>query len=214
LAAFQAEIKQPENRFSTKANHQLLLTGQYTQTACPLSGKPVAADQTVEVGGAKIGMCCDGCVAKVAAAEGLAAKAALVFADAAFDKGFEPKTPALNLEGVKCLMKPARVVSKEFSAAHQGHQVFFCCQSCVNSFTADPAAHVAKANQQLVKTGQAQQVACPFSGGPLKDDQSTEVGGVTVNYCCDNCKSKMENADEAQQLEMVFGEKGFAKGFK
>jgi len=52
-------------KYAGKANLQLIQTGQLTQVACPLTGKPVAADKSVDVGsGVKIGVCCGGCLAK------------------------------------------------------------------------------------------------------------------------------------------------------
>ena len=74
--------------FAVKANAQLISTGQAKQVKCPIAGKPVAEDKTVEVSGIKVGFCCDGCKGKVAEATG-DAQAALVFSDDAFKKGFE-----------------------------------------------------------------------------------------------------------------------------
>ncbi|MFO0817444.1 MAG: hypothetical protein U1A77_05855 [Pirellulales bacterium] len=71
---------------SVKANHQLVLTGQAKQAKCPLSGGPCKEDKVVEVGGAKVFFCCDNCKGKVASAKG-DEQAALVFSDAAFEKG-------------------------------------------------------------------------------------------------------------------------------
>ena len=71
---------------SVKANHQLVLTGQAKQAKCPLSGGPCKEDKVVEVGGAKVFFCCDNCKGKVAGAKG-DEQAALVFSDAAFEKG-------------------------------------------------------------------------------------------------------------------------------
>lgn len=75
-------------KFAVKANAQLVSTGQAKQTMCPIAGKPINADKTVEVAGVKVAFCCDGCKGKVAGATG-DAQAALVFSDEAFKKGFE-----------------------------------------------------------------------------------------------------------------------------
>lgn len=77
-------------KHGVKANAQLVATGQYTQKACPLSGGKLDTTTTVEVEGAKVNFCCNMCKGKVSKAEG-AAKAELVFADKAFEKGFEKK---------------------------------------------------------------------------------------------------------------------------
>ena len=39
-----------------KANAQLLETGQIVQVACPLTGKPVNKEATVEAGDTKVGV--------------------------------------------------------------------------------------------------------------------------------------------------------------
>lgn len=75
-------------KFATKANHQLALTKQARQAKCPLSGGPIDKTKTAKVAGVKVGFCCEKCQGKVAAAEG-DDQLALVFADAAFDKGFK-----------------------------------------------------------------------------------------------------------------------------
>ncbi len=77
-------------KFSTKANHQLVLTEQYEQTMCPLTGKKLNPEQMVEVAGVEVQFCCANCKGKTEKAEG-DAQVALVFADKAFDKGFAKK---------------------------------------------------------------------------------------------------------------------------
>lgn len=72
-------------KFSTKANHQLVATGQAKQTKCPLSGAPCKADKVVTVGGAKVYFCCENCQGKVADTKG-DAQVELVFSDKAFEK--------------------------------------------------------------------------------------------------------------------------------
>jgi len=82
--AFAADTK----KYATAANAQLVSTKQAKQVKCPLSGEKINPDKTVEVAGVKVGFCCENCQGKVAKAEGDAQKE-LVFADAAFAKGFE-----------------------------------------------------------------------------------------------------------------------------
>ena len=80
-------------KYATKANQQLVATGQATQAKCPISGGPLNAEKTVEVGGVKVTFCCEKCQGKVAEAKG-DAQAELVFSDAAFAKAFEVKKAA------------------------------------------------------------------------------------------------------------------------
>ena len=97
------------------------------------------------------------------------------------------------------------------TAEFEGGKVSFCCEKCVKAFTADSAKFAAKARQQLAVTGQMVQKGCPLSGGPVKDGTQIDVGGVSVGFCCGNCKGKVAKAAADEQVTMVFGSgKGFA----
>ncbi len=83
--AFEKDVK----KYSTKANHQLVATGQAKQAKCPLSGGKLNAEKTVKVGGVEVQFCCEKCQGAVAKAEG-DAQIELVFSDTAFEKaGYE-----------------------------------------------------------------------------------------------------------------------------
>ena len=107
-----------------------------------------------------------------------------------------------------------KAINKDVSVDYNGGRVYFCCKGCVGKFTADPDKYATKANRQLVMTGQAKQVKCPLTGRDMKSDQSLKVADVNVAFCCAGCPKKVSAADEAGQLEMVFGKSGFEKGFK
>jgi hypothetical protein len=77
-------------KYATKANQQLVATGQAKQIKCPLSGGELNPASNVMVGDVKVEFCCDKCKAKVSEAKG-DAQAELVFKDDAFSKGFEVK---------------------------------------------------------------------------------------------------------------------------
>ena len=77
-------------KFSTKANHQLVLTEQFEQKKCPITGQKLNPEQMTEVAGVEVQFCCPNCKGKVAKAEG-DDQIALVFADKAFDKAFQKK---------------------------------------------------------------------------------------------------------------------------
>jgi len=107
--------------------------------------------------------------------------------------------------------KPAK---KEFSADYKGGKVYFCCPNCPKAFAKDTAKYSAKANHQLVQTKQAKLVACPFSGGELNTATKINVSGVNVCFCCNNCKAKAQKVKGAEQVELIFNDKAFEKGFK
>ncbi|MFO0527372.1 MAG: hypothetical protein ACK52A_04665, partial [Planctomycetota bacterium] len=97
----------------------------------------------------------------------------------------------VKLDGVKCIMMPNKAAKAEKSIDYRGAKVYLCCDGCVKKFKADDAKISTMANHQLALTGQFTQKACPISGGAAKDDQSLDVGGVKVNFCCGNCKGKV-----------------------
>lgn len=93
-------------------------------------------------------------------------------------------------------------------------KVYFCCGNCPGAFKKDTAKFAAKANHQLVGTKQFAQKACPLSGGKLNADKTVEIGDVKVGFCCENCQGKVAAAKEPEQLELVFADKPFEKGFE
>lgn len=127
---------------------------------------------------------------------------------AALASAAEPK-----LEGVTCPVSGKPVVA-EHSVDHNGGKVYFCCPNCPKAFAANPEKFAAKANHQLVATGQAEQKSCPLTGRPLNDAQKVTVGGVEVTFCCPNCKGKTASAPADKQIEMVFADAPFKKGFE
>ena len=70
-----------------------------------------------------------------------------------------------------------------------------------------------KANLQLAQTGQAKQGKCPISGKGTKDATALDVAGVSVTFCCNNCRKKVDGAEGDDQLNLVFGDKAFDKAF-
>ena len=103
---------------------------------------------------------------------------------------------------------------KDKSVDYKGGKVYFCCGGCPDAFKADTAKFAAKANQQLYATGQAKLEKCPLSGGKLNTETKIDVAGTPVCFCCNNCKGKVEKASGDEQLNLVFSDKAFEKGFK
>ena len=63
----------------------------------------------------------------------------------------------VKLEGVNCVVAGSKAAKADNSVEYKGGKVFFCCQGCPKAFAKDTAKYTLKANQQLVKTGQAKQ---------------------------------------------------------
>jgi hypothetical protein len=74
-----------EKKFATKANTQLVATGQAKQHKCPLSGKDLNKDTEITVAGAKVQFCCNNCKGEVEKLKG-DEQAEKVFSDDAFKK--------------------------------------------------------------------------------------------------------------------------------
>ena len=80
---FEADRK----KYATKANMQIVSTGQARQVKCPISGHALDADQSIVVNAIEISFCCQDCKSEAAAAEG-EKQLAMLFGDEAFAKAF------------------------------------------------------------------------------------------------------------------------------
>ena len=132
--AYKADPK----KFALKANRQLLETGQVVQVACPLTGEPVNKEDMVEMGHAKVGFCCEKCLAKFNKAADDDAKLKMVFSAAAVKKGFTHQT--------KCPVSGKPIDPTHF-VKYEGQKVYFCCPNCPAAFEKDPKKFVAKLPQ-------------------------------------------------------------------
>ena len=119
----------------------------------------------------------------------------------------------VKLEGIKCPVsgKAAKAAS---SVDYKGGKVYFCCDQCPDAFKNETTKFAAKANMQLVATGQANEVKCPITGNDLNPATAIDVSGVKVAFCCNNCKVKVSKAEGDEQVNLVFGEEAFKKGFE
>ena len=91
----KADFDEAFAKFAVAANYQLVATGQYMQTNCPVSGRGLNPKKVVKVANADVTFCCGNCQGKTNKAED---KMAFIFADVSFDKGFSPipETPESN----------------------------------------------------------------------------------------------------------------------
>lgn len=113
----------------------------------------------------------------------------------------------------KCPVSGAKVNMEKFSKFNGG-KVYFCCGNCKAKFDAGSDKFSAKANHQLVVSGQAEQKACPFAGRPTDASKTVAVNGVEVAFCCGGCQGKAAKADEASRVSLVFANDAFRKGFE
>lgn len=120
---------------------------------------------------------------------------------------------AADLSGIKCPVSN-KPVNADATADYRGGQVYFCCTNCPKGFAKNTAKFASKANLQLALTGQAAQKGCPISGKKLNDDTALDVAGVSVKFCCNNCRGKVAGAEGDAQRDLVFSDKAFDKAFK
>ena len=116
-----------------------------------------------------------------------------------------------SLKDVKCPVSGQPVKATAIVEFNDG-DVYFCCNNCPKAFKADTAKYEAKANHQMVQTGELVQVACPLTGKKTKAETAVKIDGVEVAFCCNGCKGKVEKASDKEKLDIVF--KDTSKGFK
>ena len=137
------------------------------------------------------------------------ATAGLVCAD---DQAAGTKNAATKTELVAKCPITGEKITKDVAIDYKGGKLYFCCPGCIAPFKENTAKYAAKANEQLVVTGQAKQIACPLTGAKINPSTKTKIAGVDVCFCCKGCQGKVKAATADKQLDMVFG-KGFDKGF-
>ncbi len=115
--------------------------------------------------------------------------------------------------GLKCPVSGGPA-TKDHAVAYKDGQVYFCCDNCPKKFAADTAKYAAKANAQLVSTGQYKQVKCPISGEAVDAKQHLKVAGMTVEFCCPDCKAKVKAAKRDAKIDLVFSDDNFKKAFE
>jgi YHS domain-containing protein len=116
--------------------------------------------------------------------------------------------------GPKCPVSNKPIGDKTHAVAYKDGQVYFCCDNCPKAFAADTAKFAAKANAQLVVTSQYKQTKCPLSGEAVNAKQHLKVAGVTVEFCCPDCKAKVKEAKKEAKVNLVFDDENFKKGFE
>ncbi|MDX1963299.1 MAG: hypothetical protein SFX18_09110 [Pirellulales bacterium] len=60
----KAAFEKDSAKMAAKSRHQMVVTGQFEQKACPLSGGPTKAETAIDVAGTKVAFCCENCQGK------------------------------------------------------------------------------------------------------------------------------------------------------
>ena len=116
-----------------------------------------------------------------------------------------------DLAGIKCPVS-GKDINPDATVDYRGGKVYMCCPGCPKAFAKNNEKFAAKANHQLVATGQFVQKACPLTGKPAKDDKVVDASGVKVGLCCPGCEGKVKKSDDV--VALLFVDKAFEKGFE
>jgi YHS domain-containing protein len=113
---------------------------------------------------------------------------------------------------LKCPVS-GKAASKDHAVAYKEGQVYFCCDHCPAAFKANKKKYATKANEQLVASGQYKEVKCPLTGKTLNPETAVKIDGLSVEFCCNGCKARVEKSKDKKQVNLVFSDAAFAKGF-
>ena len=123
-----------------------------------------------------------------------------------------------KLDGLKCFIMVRKDVKGKKVFDYKDGKLFLCCSSCVKKMERDPGKYEAKANHQLVYTGQYKQHACPLSGETVTNESPEfevdggDLGAVTVRVSSKECVDQLAAMELGDQIKSVFGPQGFERG--
>lgn len=133
--------KKDRKKFATKANLQLVQTGQAVQVACPMCNNEGSADTTLKVAGVSVVLGCGGCKGKIEKAAD-DEQLAMLFSNKAFGKGFTLQT--------KCPVS-GKAINAKCSTDYKDKKVYFCCPNCLKAFNESPDKFADKLPQPRAK---------------------------------------------------------------
>ena len=141
---------------------------------------------------------------------------ALFLVSAILVGGDDPKSKTITCVVSGDEINKSDLKDHEHSTYKDG-KVYFCCGGCKMDFDESPKKFAAKANFQLVASGQYTQTACPVNKGKIhtakakKNLKKVTVNGMEVDLCCPGCLKKYNKAND--KFALIFSDKGYEKGF-
>ena len=141
---------------------------------------------------------------------------ALFLVSAILVGGDDPKSKTITCVVSGDEINESDLKDHEHSTYKDG-KVYFCCGGCKMDFDESPKKFAAKANFQLVASGQYTQTACPVNKGKIhtakakKNLKKVTVSGMEVDLCCPGCLKKYNKAND--KFALIFSDKGYEKGF-
>lgn len=133
IGKYQKDPKKYEKE--VKEQREILHKLPAVQTTCPISGKPVDAEASIEEGGHKVFFCCKKCPETYKK-------------DPAKYAG---KLAAAFTYQTKCPVSGEDIDAAVSTKTADGHVVYFCCGKCMEKFEADPEKYGPKLEEQGYK---------------------------------------------------------------
>jgi YHS domain-containing protein len=173
----------------------------YPLSTCPISGEELGSMGDpihLASGGRDVALCCKGCIKK------FEAEPAKYFAeiDAKIIEAQLPNYPMTTCPVSGEALAEGSTIDKVVD----NRLVRFCCEDCVATFEADPAAYFAKLDDAVIAAQSASypMTTCPVSGDTLVEGSTINyvVGTTLVKLCCDDCKNNV-NAHPAKYLKQI-----------
>ena len=116
-------------------------------------------------------------------------------ADGADEKAFVGDAYPLNTCPVSG--RPLDSMGGAVSYIHEGREIKFCCAGCDEQFEADPAAHLAAIDEQIIEQQKEHYPlqSCPISGaelGSMGEPVDSVWNNRLVRFCCPSCIEDFE----------------------
>ncbi|KAA0216091.1 MAG: YHS domain-containing protein [Leptolyngbya sp. PLA3] len=181
---------------------------------CPVGKEPIDnKTPTIKYEGHEIGLCCPGCGEKFLGWDEQRRNEFVKLALAGKEPRLEEVSHEAQVEpapgageGYPFTLTTCPVAGHEIDHegepvvyVHEGREVKFCCEDCLEKFQADPDQYLAKIDEQMIEQ-QAMHYplsTCIISGESLMEDgKFTGVNVVyrnrLVRFCCEDCAGKFE----------------------
>jgi YHS domain-containing protein len=158
------------------------------QKTCPVTGKPIRKDFSVEQDGLKVYFCCPSCPPKFK-------ESPTEYLPAVYRQVY-PQNVQVN-----CPVMGGPLDGKTF-IEYQGRQIGFCCDGCPEKFKADPAKYLANKKQWTTE-----QVHCPVTGKAIEPKVRSEYQGKTVYFSTEEAQLGFK-ADPARYTAALRPEAG------
>lgn len=175
----------------------------YLLDTCPVSGQKLGSMgepliKTIE--GREVRFCCGGCVGR------FEADTAKYFTE--MDKAIaKQQMPYYPLDTCVVTGEPLAIDGEDIAINHvyKNRLVRLCCKGCVRDFEADPAKHMAKLDDAVIKVQRADyplETCAVLEGsklGSMGKPVEIVVANRLVKFCCGGCQPSFE-ADPAKYM--------------